>query len=56
MIEDAIREHIAEEYPKEACGIILNRRGKLKYYPCQNVAENPYDSFEFDAVEYVRVS
>jgi proteasome lid subunit RPN8/RPN11 len=54
MIEEML-EHLSNEYPKEGCGIILNRRGKLEWVPCKNVSQTPEETFEFDAREYTRV-
>ena len=38
------KKHIIEEYPYEACGVII----KGKYYRCKNIAENPEYSFIMD--------
>ena len=39
MIED-IREHFEKEYPREGCGIIGIVKGKKKFFPCENIAED----------------
>ena len=28
--------HAKDQDPKESCGLLLNIRGKEKYFPCQN--------------------
>lgn len=43
--EQAIREHVESEYPKEACGLIVVVRGKERYLPCANVADDPTKDF-----------
>ena len=39
MIEE-IRDHFEKEYPKEGCGIIGIVKGKKKWFPCENLAED----------------
>ena len=34
-------KHVLEQYPIEACGIFVEK----KFIPCENIAENPIDSF-----------
>lgn len=45
MISDmatiAAQEHAREEFPKEACGVIVAGT----YYPCRNIAEDPISDF-----------
>jgi len=44
-ILDAIREHVAAEYPKEACGLIIQCGRTQKYVPCRNISEEPTAHF-----------
>ena len=30
--------HAQQEDPKESCGLLLNVKGKEKYYPCGNLS------------------
>jgi proteasome lid subunit RPN8/RPN11 len=57
MIEflDEIKEHFEEWYPKEACGVLGVREGKLKWFPCKNISEES-DNFIFDSREYISIS
>lgn len=52
MIEK-IREHFEAEYPREACGIIGVVKGKKRYYPCENVAEDD-DDFIMSSTDYMK--
>jgi len=42
---DTIRKHVAAEYPKEACGVIVEASTGQKYIPCRNVANDPTETF-----------
>lgn len=42
MIEE-IKIHFEQEYPREGCGIIGIVKGKKKWFPCKNIAENEND-------------
>ena len=42
MIQE-ITNHFEKEYPREACGVIGIVKGKKRYYPCKNVAEEDTD-------------
>jgi len=37
--------HAKDQDPKEAVGLLLNIRGKQKYYPCQNLAITNHQEF-----------
>jgi len=47
--------HLNQEYPREGCGIVLNKRGTLEYVPCENVAEGD-EEFKISAQDYIRAS
>lgn len=34
-----MREHAAQEYPRECCGVVIVVRGKERYVPCRNMAD-----------------
>ena len=53
MIEE-IQKHFEEEYPREGCGIIGIVKGKKKWFPCTNVAENEED-FILSSDDYFRI-
>jgi proteasome lid subunit RPN8/RPN11 len=53
VIEE-IREHFEKEYPREACGIIGIVKGKKKWFPCENVAEDD-DTFILSSDDWFEV-
>lgn len=42
---DAIRAHVAAEYPNEACGVVVQTGRAQNYIPCRNIADNPTEAF-----------
>lgn len=57
MIEflDEIQEHFKTNYPREGCGILGVVKGKLKWFPCKNIAIDD-DDFLMDSMEYLNIS
>ena len=51
-----IIEHFLDVYPEEGCGILLNKRGKLVWIPCENVAEDKENNFEISSKDYIKAS
>lgn len=49
---NAIRRHVATEYPKEACGVVVQTRHSQIFIPCRNVAERPADTFTLSPDDY----
>jgi len=49
-----IEAHFREEYPREGCGILGIVQGKLKWFPCTNVADDN-DTFIIDSTEYLKL-
>jgi len=50
---EQLQEHFEAEYPKEACGIIGVVKGKKRYFPCENVAEDN-ESFIMSSSDYMK--
>lgn len=53
MIESIKQEvilHAKEEYPGECCGLAVVVKGRLRYFPCQNV--NPGGQFAISTKDY----
>jgi len=40
---DEIKEHFEKEYPREGCGVIGIVKGRKKWFPCTNIADNDQD-------------
>lgn len=36
---DAIKQHAAQEYPRECCGVVCVVMGRERYIPCRNAAD-----------------
>jgi proteasome lid subunit RPN8/RPN11 len=51
-----IFEYFVEQFPKEGCGLLQNKKGKLYWIPCENKAENPEEDFYIDPKEYIKAS
>ena len=46
--------HAKDQDPKEAVGLLLNIRGKQKYYPCQNLALTNHQEFILNPEDYAK--
>lgn len=42
---DAVRKHVAAEYPKEPCGLIVETSTGQRFIPCRNVDSEPTETF-----------
>lgn len=50
--ERAAHEHAIKEYPHEACGVVIVRKGRERYVPCANLALTPEDHFVLSPADY----
>lgn len=48
----AIREHAAADYPREACGLLVQIGRRHVYLRCANLADKPNDEFMLDPAGY----
>jgi proteasome lid subunit RPN8/RPN11 len=51
---DEIQEHFEKWYPREGCGVLAVVKGKMKWFPCDNVAEEDND-FVIDSKQYIDI-
>lgn len=47
-------DYAREEYPREACGLLVNVRGKLIFRPCKNISSSPEEDFIIDPLDQIR--
>lgn len=48
-----IKEHAANAFPMECCGVVIIEKGKQVYVPCLNLATNPTDQFLLNPEDWV---
>ena len=46
--------HAKQEDPKESCGLLLEIKGKEKYFPCKNLSNWSNQCFIIDPVDYAK--
>jgi proteasome lid subunit RPN8/RPN11 len=46
--------HAQREDPRESCGLLLNVKGKERYYPCHNLSITDNQCFIIDPEDYVK--
>ena len=51
---DSALVHAKDQDPKESCGLLLNMRGKEKYFPCRNLSMTSHQCFIIDPEDYVK--
>ena len=59
MIEpvlDDIKQYVYENKDIEACGLLSVERGRVRWTPCENKAENPKNDFTIDPLDYKAVA
>ena len=54
MWKDEALKHAKKENPKEACGLLLNIKGKERYFPCGNLSLTSNQCFILDPEDYVK--
>ena len=52
--KDEALAHAKEQDPKESCGLLLNIRGKEKYFPCKNLSNAYLENFIIDPLDYAK--
>ena len=46
--------HAKDQDPKESCGLLLNIKGKERYFPCRNLSMTAHQCFILDPEDYVK--
>jgi proteasome lid subunit RPN8/RPN11 len=52
--KDVALAHAKEQDPKESCGLLIEIKGKEKYYPCKNLSNWSNQCFIIDPVDYAK--
>lgn len=54
-VVQAVRDHAAQEAPKECCGLVVVFKGRQRYIPCENHAPVGEDRFLIAPEQYAEV-
>ena len=49
-----IEQHFKAQYPREGCGVVAVVKGRKRWFPCTNIAEDGED-FIIDSQEYLKL-
>jgi len=52
--KDFALAHAKEQDPKESCGLLIEIKGKEKYFPCKNLSNWTNQCFIIDPVDYTK--
>jgi len=50
--QQEVHAHAVEDYPQEACGLIVVRKGKERYVRCRNLSSAPGEHFVLSPEDY----
>jgi proteasome lid subunit RPN8/RPN11 len=53
MALGVFKAHAEREYPREACGLLLNDEGVERYFACRNIADDPTKDFVLDPRDWL---
>lgn len=49
---NAVMAHAAAEYPRESCGVVVQKSRVERYFPCQNLSAEPTEQFHLSPEDY----
>ena len=52
--KEAALAHAKDQDPKESCGLLLNIKGKERYFPCRNLSMTAFQCFIIDPEDYIK--
>ena len=52
--KEAALVHAKDQDPKESCGLLLNIKGKERYFPCRNLSMTAFQCFIIDPEDYIK--
>jgi len=52
--KDVALAHAKEQDPRESCGLLIDKKGKEKYFPCKNLSNWSNQCFIIDPVDYAK--
>ena len=52
-LTEKILAHAKKEFPRECCGLVVVVKGRLRYFPCTNIAETPDEHFVIDSADFI---
>ena len=51
-----IVKYLFDKYPEEGCRLLVNKRGKSTWIPCENIAEDRKENFVISSTDYIKAS
>lgn len=55
-IIQAVRDHAAQEAPRECCGVVIVVKGRQRYWPCRNISFEEGAHFTIDPTDYAEAA
>lgn len=55
-LEETLKSYAESKYPNEACGLIIEQDGDLKFIPCDNLSYTPEKNFVIDSSVFLKYS
>lgn len=49
---EPIYTYVKSKFPQEACGVLIVKRGRIKFIPCENTSLDPLNNFSINSQEF----